>query len=119
MRHLAFVLLLPAPITARAGPDISAPLAHERAKQGKLLIIDVRTPEEWRETGVMPQARRVDFYRGPQVLLKSVLEMVVGQGAGFHAGLQPQGRDGRQRSRTRLAEPAAAARAVPALLATD
>lgn len=75
---MAFVLALIAAFTARAEPDISAPQAHERAKQGKLLIIDVRTPEEWRETGVIPEARRLDFYRGPQVMLKSVLEMVGG-----------------------------------------
>ena len=79
MRHFAvLVVLLFGAITARAEPDISAPQALERSKQGKLLIIDVRTPEEWRETGVIPEARRVDFYRGPQVLLKSVVEMVGG-----------------------------------------
>src|SRR5207248_8539233 len=71
-------LLLLGAITARAEPDITAPQAFERSKQGNLVIIDVRTSEEWRETGVIPQARRVDFYRGPQVLLKYVLEMVAG-----------------------------------------
>jgi len=78
VRHIAVALLVLGAVSARAEPDISAPQALERAKQGKLLIIDVRTPEEWRETGVIPQARRVDFYRGPQVMLKSVLEMVDG-----------------------------------------
>jgi rhodanese-related sulfurtransferase len=78
MRAVAVAIMLGAAIAARAEPDISAPQALERAKQGKLVIIDVRTPEEWRETGVIPAARRVDFYRGPQVMLKSVLEMVGG-----------------------------------------
>jgi rhodanese-related sulfurtransferase len=77
-RVVTIAFLLAAAITAHAEPDISAPQAFERAKEGKLLIIDVRTPEEWRETGVIPAARRVDFYRGPQVMLKSVLEMVGG-----------------------------------------
>jgi rhodanese-related sulfurtransferase len=77
-RVVAVAFMLAAAITAHAEPDISAPQAFERAKEGKLLIIDVRTPEEWRETGVIPAARRVDFYRGPQVMLKSVLEMVGG-----------------------------------------
>ena len=78
MRHIAFLVLLLGAIGARAQPDISAPQAFERMKQGGLLIIDVRTPEEWRETGVIPGARRVDFYRGPQTLLKFVLETVGG-----------------------------------------
>ena len=78
MRHVALLLWLLGPIVAQAEPDISAPQALERSREGKLLIIDVRTPEEWRETGVIPEARRVDFYRGPQVMLKSVLESVGG-----------------------------------------
>ncbi len=78
MRHIACLALLLGALTARAEPDISAPRALERSRQGNILIIDIRTPEEWRETGVIPGARRVDFYRGPNVLLKSVLEMVDG-----------------------------------------
>ena len=78
MRRIAFLVLLLGAITVRAEPDLSAPQAFERSKQGGLLIIDIRTPEEWRETGVIPGARRVDFYRGPDVLLKSVLQMVNG-----------------------------------------
>ncbi|TMH26358.1 MAG: rhodanese-like domain-containing protein [Betaproteobacteria bacterium] len=78
MRRIAFLILLLGAITAQAEPDLSAPQAFERSNQGGLLIIDIRTPEEWRETGVIPGARRVDFYRGPDVLLKSVLQMVNG-----------------------------------------
>jgi len=78
MRRIAFLVLLLGALGARAEPDISAPQAFERSKQGSLLIIDIRTPEEWRETGVIPGARRADFYRGPNALLKSVLEMVDG-----------------------------------------
>jgi rhodanese-related sulfurtransferase len=78
MRCILFLVFVLGAISARAEPDISAPQALERSKQGSLLIIDIRTPEEWRETGVIPGARRVDFYRGPQVMLKSVLEMVAG-----------------------------------------
>ncbi|TMH43454.1 MAG: rhodanese-like domain-containing protein [Betaproteobacteria bacterium] len=78
MRRIAYLVLLLGAITAQAEPDLSAPQAFERSNQGGLLIIDIRTPEEWRETGVIPGARRVDFYRGPDVLLKSVLQMVNG-----------------------------------------
>jgi rhodanese-related sulfurtransferase len=78
MRCILFLVFVLGGISARAEPDISAPQALERSRQGNILIIDIRTPEEWRETGVIPGARRVDFYRGPQALLKSVLEMAGG-----------------------------------------
>ena len=62
----------------RAEPDLSAPEAYSAARDGKLRLIDIRTPEEWRQTGVAPGAERVDFYRGPVVLLNAVLQMVDG-----------------------------------------
>lgn len=61
-----------------AEPDLSAPDAYAAAKEGKVRLIDIRTPDEWRQTGVAPEAGRVDFYRGPQALLSGVLEMVGG-----------------------------------------
>jgi rhodanese-related sulfurtransferase len=64
--------------TGRAEPDLSAPDALAAAGEGKLRLIDIRTPQEWRQTGVAPGAGRVDFYRGPEVLLSSVLQMVGG-----------------------------------------
>lgn len=53
---------------AWAGPDLSAPEALAAAQAGKVKLIDIRTPAEWRETGTAPGAGRVDFYLGPQVL---------------------------------------------------
>jgi rhodanese-related sulfurtransferase len=63
---------------ADAEPDLSAPDALAAAQAGKLRLIDIRTPQEWRETGVAPGAGRVDFYRGPEALVSAVLEMVGG-----------------------------------------
>jgi rhodanese-related sulfurtransferase len=63
---------------ARADAVMSAPEAFAAAREGRALLIDIRTPQEWRETGVAPGAARVDFYRGPQVLLDSVLRLVEG-----------------------------------------
>jgi len=57
---------------------MSAPQVFEALRQGRILVIDIRTPGEWRETGVIPGAGRVDFYQGPEVLLKSVLQMAGG-----------------------------------------
>lgn len=64
--------------SAWAGPDLSAPEALAAAQAGKLKLIDIRTPAEWRETGVAPDAGRVDFYRGPEVLVPYILQAVKG-----------------------------------------
>jgi len=75
---LAVVLLLCGVPAAFADPVLSAPEAFAAAKEGKLLLIDIRTPQEWRETGVAPGAARVDYYRGPKALLESILQLVGG-----------------------------------------
>ncbi len=70
----AFCLVGP----AHAEPDLSAPQTLAAAQAGKLVLIDIRTPAEWRETGVAPGAGRVDFYRGPDVLVPYLLQQVKG-----------------------------------------
>lgn len=77
-RYAVLAVLLIGAAAARAEPSMSPPQVFEAVKQGKVLLIDIRTPEEWRETGVAPGARRVDFHRGPQVLHDAVLQMVGG-----------------------------------------
>ena len=63
---------------AHAEPDLTAPEAYAAASEGKVRLIDIRTPQEWRQTGVAPGAGRVDFYRGPEVLLNAILRMADG-----------------------------------------
>lgn len=63
---------------ARAAPDLTAPEAYEASQAGKMRLIDIRTAQEWRQTGVAPGAGRVDFYRGPDVLVQSILQMTGG-----------------------------------------
>ena len=48
-------------LSARAEPDLSAPAAAARAQSGKLTLIDIRTPPEWKETGVATGARQVNM----------------------------------------------------------
>jgi len=74
---VVFALVL-ATAPALAEPNMSAPEALAASGAGKVRLIDIRTPQEWRETGVAPGAGRVDFYRGPEVLAQSVLRMVDG-----------------------------------------
>ena len=48
-------------LSAHAEPDLSAPEAAARAQSGKLILIDIRTPPEWKETGVARGARQVNM----------------------------------------------------------
>jgi len=47
------------------GPTLTTPEAFQRMRNGELTLIDIRTPEEWRQTGIAEGARRVDM-RQPQ-----------------------------------------------------
>lgn len=62
----------------QTGPDLPAPQAWAAAQSGELTLIDIRTPEEWRQTGVVPGAARVDFHRGPATLERAILARVGG-----------------------------------------
>ena len=57
----AFMLLSIQACSPDNGPILSAPDAYEQARAGKLTLIDVRTPEEWRKTGVAQGALRIDM----------------------------------------------------------
>ncbi|KAA6186258.1 rhodanese-like domain-containing protein [Thiohalocapsa marina] len=46
---------------ANSAQDISAPEAFEKAKAGEVLLVDIRTPREWRQTGVATGARTIDM----------------------------------------------------------
>lgn len=65
-RHLIAALLL-APAAARAQavvtprPTLSVREAHERVRAGQVVLVDIRTPEEWRDTGVAEGAVRLDM----------------------------------------------------------
>lgn len=77
-RLVALALSLLFALPALAGPDLSAPEALAAAQAGKVKLIDIRTPAEWRETGTAPGAGRVDFYRGPQVLTQYLEQQTKG-----------------------------------------
>jgi rhodanese-related sulfurtransferase len=67
MNRRAFLLLaalcsLPALAEAQAPlPSLSVREAHEAAKAGKLVLVDIRTPEEWTDTGVPEGAIKLDM----------------------------------------------------------
>ena len=66
-RHLialAIAALLPFSARAQQGAEratLSVREAHEAARGKRVILVDIRTPEEWRDTGVAQDALRLDM----------------------------------------------------------
>ncbi|MDH3236125.1 MAG: rhodanese-like domain-containing protein [Alphaproteobacteria bacterium] len=60
---------------AYAGSALSAPDAHAQARAGKIVLIDVRSPGEWRDTGVPAGAKLVTIHhpQGARGFLRDIL----------------------------------------------
>lgn len=44
-----------------SGPTLAAPDAHAQAHAGALTLIDIRRPDEWRQSGVAEDALRINM----------------------------------------------------------
>ncbi len=79
---MAFCMLAAAgPVAGEADVHvISATEALKRTRSGDLLLVDVRSPAEWRESGVPEGAARVTIHQpgGPQAFHEAMLEAVAG-----------------------------------------
>jgi rhodanese-related sulfurtransferase len=53
--------LFVADCAAEAGPILSPPKAFEQARACQITLIDIRTPQAWRQTGVEEGAERIDI----------------------------------------------------------
>jgi len=69
-----------APGSTSTRPELSAPDAHRGATTGALTLIDIRTPGEWRQTGVAQGAKRIDMRQpgGPKAFVAAVEQAVGG-----------------------------------------
>lgn len=76
----ALLLMLALAAPAAAGGVISADEAHRRSQAGELLIVDVRSPGEWRQTGLPQGAAAVTIHdpNGPEGFLAATLAAVDG-----------------------------------------
>ena len=59
---LAALAVSALPAKAWAVEIIDADAAHARAESGNVLLVDIRTPEEWRDTGVPASARAITMH---------------------------------------------------------
>ncbi|MEO0422750.1 MAG: rhodanese-like domain-containing protein [Pseudomonadota bacterium] len=66
-------LLLLAGLAASEVPVVDAPTAHGWTQAGKVTLIDVRTPEEWQESGVPAGAITIAL-QDPDLLRKVMLQ---------------------------------------------
>ncbi|KAB2325654.1 rhodanese-like domain-containing protein [Betaproteobacteria bacterium SCN1] len=57
----AFLLLAGSGCAREAGPNLSAPDAHARAQAGQLTLIDIRRPDEWKQTRVAQGALEINM----------------------------------------------------------
>jgi len=57
----AFLLLSINACSRDSGPTLTAPEAYAQAQAGKLTLIDIRHPDEWRQTGIAKGALRIDM----------------------------------------------------------
>lgn len=60
-RTMSILALLAATGPALAAPDMAAPDAAAAVSAGRLTLIDIRTPPEWKETGVARGAKRINM----------------------------------------------------------
>jgi len=76
----ALMLLSINACSKEAGPTLAAPEAYAQAQAGKLTLIDIRRPDEWRQTGVAQGAIRINMLhpQGPQGFVRQVLAEVDG-----------------------------------------
>lgn len=61
-----------------AGDILTAPEAYQRAKAGEIILIDVRSAREWRQTGVPAGAKQVTIHQGAQGFLDGILKVTGG-----------------------------------------
>ncbi len=58
---IAAYALAASALPSHAGGILTAPQAYAQAASGKILLIDIRTPEEWQATGSGSGAKRLDM----------------------------------------------------------
>lgn len=76
---LLFASLLAAGAAISAGEgDLSVSDVAREAAAGRLLLVDIRTPQEWRETGYPQGAQRVDWHQGEAAFRERMLALVKG-----------------------------------------
>ena len=80
LAFLAGLLVAFNPAFSWANHKLSAPQAHESVKAGRLVLIDVRSPREWKQTGVPQGAKLITIHHpsGAKGFLEGILKAAGG-----------------------------------------
>jgi rhodanese-related sulfurtransferase len=80
IQNLIASLLIAASGLALANPDLTAPEAAAAVAAGKVTLIDIRTPPEWKETGVAKGAQLLNMLhpQGAPGFTNALLDKVKG-----------------------------------------
>jgi rhodanese-related sulfurtransferase len=80
LRGALLAALLACSAAANAEPDLAAPDAAAAVAAGKITLIDIRTPPEWKETGVAKGAKLVNMLhpQGAPGFTNALLDKVKG-----------------------------------------
>lgn len=57
---------------------LAASVAHAKAQAGEIVLVDIRTPEEWRETGVPASAHAITMHQDPQAFVRQLVAAMGG-----------------------------------------
>lgn len=69
---MVLMLAFAVPGPAQAQDRMSALEADQAARQGKVVLIDIRTPEEWQETGVPASGHAITMHQDEQRFLAAI-----------------------------------------------
>lgn len=80
-RLIAVCLLLWATnATAQRSPElgqvVSAAEAHSRATKGEVVLVDVRTADEWNETGLPASGHALTMHQEPRIFLQRLTQLM-------------------------------------------
>jgi rhodanese-related sulfurtransferase len=71
-----FAALLLVACVTETGPTLSAPDALVKSRAGEITLVDIRTPQEWRQTGIAEGALTIDMTR--KTFVEEILRAVDG-----------------------------------------
>ena len=80
LKKLLSVVLACGALAAQASADLTAPEAAAAVEAGKLTLVDIRTPPEWKQTGIAKGAKLVNMLhpQGAPGFVNALLEQVNG-----------------------------------------
>lgn len=64
--------------SASSPRTMTAAQAHAAAQSGDVVLVDIRTPDEWNETGIPVAAHAIDMYEGPRDFTAKLMQTVGG-----------------------------------------